>query len=67
MIDKPNIKTPEDVVTFVESILREMEILTELSIELQEKHLGLVTTHAARMVELNHLRNIVWGEENEEY
>lgn len=67
MLDIPDLETPEGVKNFMKALLDEIEELLEISAKLSEDHLELLETHSARMVELNHLRNIVWGEDNEEY
>lgn len=67
MLEVPSLDTPEDVTNFIKSLLDEMEILIEVGMKLQKQHMELMETHSARMVELLHLRNIVWGEDNEQY
>ena len=67
MLEIPDLETSEGVVNFMKSLLDEIEILIEVGMKLQQKHTELLEVHTSRMIELNHLRNIVWGEDNEEY
>tara|TARA_R100001244_G_scaffold5731_1_gene6888 strand:+ start:5904 stop:6107 length:204 start_codon:yes stop_codon:yes gene_type:complete len=67
LLEIPDLDTPEGVTSFMKALLDEMEILIEVGMKLQQKHTELLEVHTSRMIELNHLRNIVWGEENEEY